>query len=536
VSEPRVRPAEASAWDAAVSSVGGDHFRPDIEGLRAVAVLAVLAFHARIPLLQGGFIGVDVFFVISGYLITGLLVRELRSAGRIDLRRFYARRARRLLPAALVVIAVTLLASWFLLPTIDFPDVARDGAAAALYVSNYRFALVATDYFAAQSAPSPLLHYWSLGVEEQFYLFWPLLLLMVARVWSLRRLWAVALAVAVASFALSLWITGVDAPWAFYSLPTRAWQLALGALAALGVLAIPARWPSLVASAVSALGLALIVAGVLLIKPATPFPGVAALLPAAGAALVIVGGERHRGPVGRALATPVPRWFGRISYSLYLWHWPVIVIALTMGPELSLADRVLLLALTFVLSLFTYLALENPIRRNGWLMANAARALVPALLLTGTGVAAAYGNARLAVRDLDPQQRVIAASAAEPSTARARAGCVQDYETVTPAPCVFGDGRRVIALFGDSHADHWSTPLIEAGRKNGYRVVTWLKNSCRASRISVWSAELKRPYAECDRWREQAIGPHGEWRPALLPGFVLRADEVFAVLHRTEAR
>ena len=217
-----------------------------------------------------------------------------------------------------------------------------------------------------------------------------------------------------------------------------------------------------------------------------------------------------------ALALPPLQWIGKLSYSLYLWHWPVIVYAGMLAPELTPVERLCCLALTLALSAFSYHLIENPIRRNGWLTANAARALVPALLLTGTGVAAAYGNARLAVRDLDPQQRIIAASAAEPSTARARAGCVQDYETVTPRPCVFGDGHRVIALFGDSHADHWSTPLIEAGRKNGYRVVTWLKNSCRASRISVWSSELKRPYAECDRWREQAIAEIIQAKPALV--------------------
>ncbi|TGR64120.1 acyltransferase, partial [bacterium M00.F.Ca.ET.194.01.1.1] len=165
---------------------------------------------------------------------------------------------------------------------------------------------------------------------------------------------------------------------------------------------------------------------------------------------------------------------GLWSYSLYLWHWPVIVYAGMLVEELTFAQRFACLGLTLALSALSYHFIENPIRRNGWLMANAARALVPALLLTGTGVAAAYGNARLAAHDLDPEQRIIAASAAQPSTARAKAGCVQDYETVTPKPCVFGDGQRMIALFGDSHADHWSTPLIEAGRKHRYRVVTWL--------------------------------------------------------------
>jgi peptidoglycan/LPS O-acetylase OafA/YrhL len=546
VSEPRVRPAEASAWDAAVSSVGGDHFRPDIEGLRAVAVLAVLAFHARIPLLQGGFIGVDVFFVISGYLITGLLVRELRSAGRIELRRFYARRARRLLPAALVVIAVTLLASWFLLPTIDFPDVARDGAAAALYVSNYRFALVATDYFAAQSAPSPLLHYWSLGVEEQFYLFWPLLLLMVARVWSLRRLWAVALAVAVASFALSLWITGVDAPWAFYSLPTRAWQLALGALAALGVLAIPARWPSLVASAVSALGLALIVTGVLLIKPATPFPGVAALLPAAGTALVIVGGERHRGPVGRALATPVPRWFGRISYSLYLWHWPILILGPLLIGHGGVRIRIALALVSILVAALSTWLIETPFRvgRGSRLPSGRTLAMagssslavaVAAVLASGTLFAAPVADIPQPSLPAsgDPQPALLPPVLSgpipgdlRPTLAQARDDrgpigqetCVTLIVETQPDPCVVGDeqGTTTVVLYGDSHAAMWLPAIELMAADRHWRVVPVIKVACPPYEVSVWRPSLGRPLTECDQWRPLAMDVIAREHPAII--------------------
>ena len=215
------------------------HFRPDIEGMRAIAILAVLVYHMGVPGFPGGFVGVDVFYVISGFLITGLLKRELIATGRVSLSNFYARRLRRLLPAALVVIAVTVAASAFLLSSLRFPDVAGDGAAAALYVSNYRFALNATDYLAATDAPSPLLHYWSLAVEEQFYLVWPLLIMVGARLLSVRRLGWLVLVVGVASLALSIVLTDVAAPWAFFSLPTRAWELAIGAGVALGMLRVP---------------------------------------------------------------------------------------------------------------------------------------------------------------------------------------------------------------------------------------------------------------------------------------------------------
>jgi peptidoglycan/LPS O-acetylase OafA/YrhL len=540
------RSAEASAWDSAVSSVGGDHFRPDIEGLRAVAILAVLAFHARIPLLQGGFIGVDVFFVISGYLITGLLLRELRSSGRIDLRRFYARRARRLLPAALVVIVATLVASWFLLPVIDFPDVARDGAAAAVYISNYRFALVATDYFAAQSAPSPLLHYWSLGVEEQFYLFWPLLLLVATRLWAVGRLWAVALGIAVASFALSFWITQVDAPWAFYSLPTRAWQLALGALAALGILALPARWPSMVAAAVTALGLGLIGAGVLLITPSTPFPGIAALLPAAGSALVIVGGERHRTFFGRALATPVPRWFGRISYSLYLWHWPILILGpLLIGHGGILLRIALALVAIGVAALSTWF-IETPFRVGGGSRLPSGRTLVfagssslavalAAVLVSGSLFAApiadvprpslpASGDPQPAL--LQPDLSGPIPDGLRPTLAQARDDrgpigqetCVTLILETEPDPCVVGDpsATTTVVLYGDSHAAMWLPALELMAADRHWRVVPVIKVACPPFDVSVWRPSLDRALTECDRWRPLAMDLIAREHPAIV--------------------
>jgi peptidoglycan/LPS O-acetylase OafA/YrhL len=209
-------------------------FRPDIEGLRAIAVGLVLLYHAAVPGFGGGYIGVDVFFVVSGFLITGLLIRELRETGSISLPAFYARRLRRLLPAVALLIVVTVGVSVVLLPPLRAGDVAMDGVAAALYVSNLRFAIQATDYLQSELAPSPLLHLWSLGVEEQFYLFWPALLLLLrgSGTERIRRIGFLAGGVVVASFALSVWLTSANAPWAFFSLPSRAWELGIGALLA----------------------------------------------------------------------------------------------------------------------------------------------------------------------------------------------------------------------------------------------------------------------------------------------------------------
>ncbi|RWB51203.1 acyltransferase family protein [Mesorhizobium sp.] len=491
-------------------------FRPDIEGLRALAVAGVVAFHFGLSALPGGFAGVDIFFVISGYLITRHLTTEISQSGRLDFLRFYARRARRLLPVALFVIAATLAAGAIILSPEEQALYSKGAMFASAYMINLWLIRWSFDYFANDAANNPFIHYWSLSVEEQFYLAWPALLMLAAWLKPGKRTIMFAIGIAgLVSFAVCAWLTPISQPWAFYFSPLRAWEFAAGGLASM----VPA-WPlqnrPRLALAFSLCGLALIAFAYLTFSEEAPFPGFLALVPVAGTVLLLLAGaaDARSGP-SALLALPPLQWIGKLSYSLYLWHWPVIVYAGMLVEELTLAQRLACLGLTLALSALSYHLIENPIRRNGWLMANAARALVPALLLTGTGVAAAYGNAALAVRHQNPEQRSIAASAAEPATARAKA-CVEGYDTVTPKPCVFGNGQRMIALFGDSHADHWSTPLIEAGKKNGYRVETWLKSSCRPSRYSYFVTKLNRDYRECDQWREQAIKEIIAAKPSLV--------------------
>ena len=276
-------------------------FRPDIEGLRAVAVLAVVLFHAGVPGVGGGFIGVDVFFVISGFLITGMLWREVSTTGGVRLSRFYGARARRLLPASATVGVLTTIGSAILLSPLELRDVLGDGIACALYVGNYRFAQQGIDYLASDRPPSPFQHYWSLGVEEQFYLIWPPLI--IAAAWLIRRgrqrtghgaasttPYLVVLAlVAAVSFTASVITTRTMAPVAFFSLPTRAWQLAAGGLIALTA----AQWrrlPAIAAAIAGWAGLAVILVACTQLGVTTPYPGTAALLPVLGAALVIGAG------------------------------------------------------------------------------------------------------------------------------------------------------------------------------------------------------------------------------------------------------
>jgi peptidoglycan/LPS O-acetylase OafA/YrhL len=385
------RPARAS-----------DEFRPDIEGLRAVAVLAVLAYHAGVPGLRGGYVGVDVFFVISGFLITGLILRELERTGAVSLPAFYARRARRLLPAAACALVATVLVSAFVLPPLRVPDIAGDGVAAALYSANIRFALQSTDYLRADLAPSPLLHYWSLGVEEQFYLFWPALLLLVGRGRSKPTV-NIAIAVVVigiASLALAIVLTSVAAPWAFYSLPSRAWELALGAIVVVGSRAfLPGTRLSVLAGC---LGLALVCLSAAVFDTSTPFPGTAALMPTIGTAFILVAGlRRPRSGVARLLALPPLRFLGKISYSLYLWHWPALLLpAAALGRALPLRVRFALALLVIPVAAASHRWIEEPIRQGRLAALRPSRtlamagaiSLIAAILSVGSGV---VGSTRL---------------------------------------------------------------------------------------------------------------------------------------------
>ncbi|WP_327256970.1 SGNH hydrolase domain-containing protein [Streptomyces sp. NBC_01244] len=527
-------------------------FRPDIEGLRAVAVLAVLAFHAGVPGLAGGFVGVDVFFVVSGYLITGLLVREAITTGRIRLLDFFSRRARRLLPSAAVVLgAVALAGAWLTVP-LRRADLEYDVVVAALSAANWRFVAQRTDYLAAGHEQSPLLHFWSLAVEEQFYLVWaPLLALIVlgaAR--AVRRGRAVRSAVALAavpivlaSFALSLRWTDHSPSLAYLATPSRVWQFGVGALVAL----LPwhlMRGPRPLRLLCGWAGGAAIVWSVLAYDAATPYPGHAALVPTLGAAAVILAAIPGRGErstpgiygIGRLLAGRGPRAVGRLSYNLYLWHWPVLVLA---EARFGAQDWPVKAALTLAAALPAYATMrwvEQPLRRSRTVSELPRRGLsvgitavvlpVVLALVVGTTTLNLLGPATpVHLGGLPPGatsgphllsrtgSAPLEAGPVVPAPAQARKDFPPDGDcevapAVTRSPdCLFGavDSPDRIVLLGDSHAGQWFSAMLAMASQRGWALQEFVKQGCPLPQLAVDSPQLGRAYRECDTWRGDTL-------------------------------
>ncbi|MEP6565126.1 MAG: acyltransferase, partial [Mesorhizobium sp.] len=287
-------------------------FRPDIEGLRALAVSGVIAFHFGISSLPGGFVGVDIFFVISGYLITTHLVQEISETGQLNLWRFYARRTRRLLPAALFVILATLAVGYFILSPAEQALYSKGAMFASAYMINLWLIRWSLDYFAADAANNPFIHFWSLSVEEQFYLAWPTLLLLAAWLRPGKRTAILAIGlIGIVSFVFCVWLTAVSQPWAFYFSPLRAWEFAAGGLATMAPAAFWRNRPML-ATAQACIGLALIAGAYLMVTEASPFPGVIALVPVAGTVLLLLSGSGERNVASAMLGLPPMQWIGKL--------------------------------------------------------------------------------------------------------------------------------------------------------------------------------------------------------------------------------
>ncbi len=352
-------------------------FRPDVEGLRALAVLLVVLYHAGVPALTGGFVGVDVFFVISGFVITGLLLRERFATGKTQLLKFYGRRSRRILPAATLVIALTLLASYHWLGFIVGDQTANFGMSADLFYSNFHLIASGTSYLSSQQEPSPLQNFWSLSVEEQFYVFYPTLFILTAIFWkriSTRlKLSALLTGGIIASLTWSILQTSSNSVAAYFSPFTRGWELALGGLIAVSSLHLR-NLPPFFASSITWIGLGGVLFAALAYTSSTPYPGIAVALPVVSAGLVVAGGAARPKLGAEALLgfSPV-QLLGKLSYSLYLLHWPILIIAAEYaGHSLPLRTNLGLVLIALAVSIACYFAVENPLRRwqylarSGW--------------------------------------------------------------------------------------------------------------------------------------------------------------------------
>lgn len=496
-------------------------FRQDIEGLRAIAVLAVVLFHFETGALPGGFVGVDIFFVISGYLISGLLLNELERTGSIDLWRFYGRRARRLLPVSLLVTAVTLLVALFLLAPSEQMFAAKGALASSLYASNFWFMTSLADYFAPESALNPFLHTWSLSVGEQFYLVWPAFLIILWRRRPNVRAMAIAIgALTLLSFTLCLWLSNLEQSWAFYASPTRAWEFGLGALAALKPVTEWAR-RSRAAPPLGRLGMAVLSATLLLLTEDAHFPGWIALVPAlATVAVLISGASGRRGGSLELFHLPPMQWLGRHSYSIYLWHWPIVVYASILDVADPVAKIVICSLLTLICAAASFRLLEHPVRASAWLAARPIRSVGLGATLTVVGSVIALTSAQ-AARDFSAhpsQAELIRSIEAHPLASGSGRNCLIHFTEVEPVKCTFGANNPswTVVLFGDSHADQWSTPLAQLATEQGWRLVTLLKASCSVADIRAYNNLLRRDWPECTQWRDRAMEEIRRLQPDLV--------------------
>ena len=483
-----------------------------IQGLRALAALLVTLFHAK--WVNGGFIGVDIFYVISGFLITGLLLREIERTGTINFKEFYARRFKRLLPTSFFVLLVTAVASWLLIPATMRSSLGRDIIAASLYVSNYLFAWWQADYQNLDATPSPVIHYWSLAVEEQFYLIWPLLILFffIAATKFKKKILLTFLVAAVTalSFIFSIYQTETSPIWAFYSLPTRAWELGLGALL---VLLPPIKTKKLV----GLLGFILIIVSAFIFGETTAFPGVNAVLPVLGTVMLISTINSWPPFLNDVANSRMFQWLGEISYPLYLWHWPLLVLPSTyFARPLAIYERILAIIATIILADLTHRFIEEPFRKHKTepiLVFKRSGVITLVSVLIGTAIIFSSSD-KIDVSGIN--------GAVSLAQIKARPlvyddGCHANYAQTKSDECIYADTKsdKTMVLYGDSHAAQWFPALVEIASRSGYRLISLTKSACPSVdtvRLDQGGFKMSR----CKQWRINTIKRIQEINPDVL--------------------
>lgn len=536
-------------------------YRPDLQGLRAISVLLVLLFHLMPDIFKGGFVGVDAFFVISGFLITSLIVREVEATGTLRLAEFWARRMRRLLPVATLVLFVALFAALAFVPATDWINTASQTLASALYVQNWMLVAQAVDYMARESGATVVQHYWSLSIEEQFYFVWPLVVALCAYI--ARKSGAAIRTVAAFPIAAILVVSLIwsivvlrGVPEAYFTTTTRAWELAIGATLAI-------YWPKISWSAktrvgISWVGFAMLVTSAFVIRQGFNFPGWIALLPTLGTAFLILGNQTPKAAATLLGKQPL-RYIGDISYAIYLWHWPLIVVAKQL-PQMQALPlwqfNLLIIAATLTLSIITKYLIEDPFR-NG-ILAFGLRRPRRALFIGGSFATATVLIASISVvaartwlreekiaADLKEKERAAiypkseypGAAALDPKNPAPvptglrvipnpliaehdmdgkHAHCMGLTGSFAIRPCEFGDrnGTKSIVLIGDSHAMQFGTALEKIAKLHAWRLVVLTKPACPFGDFPVfWEGYLR---GECEHWKKESFKIITAMKPDLM--------------------
>jgi peptidoglycan/LPS O-acetylase OafA/YrhL len=489
-----------------------------IQALRAIAATLVVLFHAKLA--PGGFIGVDIFYVISGYLITGIIIKEITLSGAFNYRNFFSRRAKRLLPASINVLILTAFGAWLFLPPTIRSSLGQDIFAASIYVSNYLFAWWQNDYQNLNATPSPVIHYWSLAVEEQFYLLWPLIIFTLWKIGRQRLVFRGVLGITILSFLFSLFLTNAAPIWAFYSLPTRAWELGVGAL----LLFIPKgllEKKSVARTLIVWLSALTLLYGVIRFSDNTPFPGTAALYPVLATALLIAFIHSWPPILNDFSRLRFVQWLGGISYPFYLWHWPLLVIPSTrFGRPLTLLERFLLIALTALAADLTHRFIEKPFSRRK--LSNRQTTKF-ALAATLSGVMVASAILLTTKDDISlPNGRSVSIAAVMQKPKIYDDGCHANYGNKNSPECLYGDvnSKRKIVLYGDSHAAQWFPALEKIAIDEGFALISLTKSACPAVEVDrVNSGAFKN--SDCNAWRDNSIQRIKELKPeaVIMSGF-----------------
>ncbi|MEU5376004.1 acyltransferase family protein [Streptomyces sp. NPDC002387] len=552
-------------------------YRPDLQGLRAVAIMMVVAMHCGLLDIHGG---VDISFVLSGFLIGSQLLGEISRTGKVALGKFWARRFRRLAPGASLTIVVTAVFAWFFAGPFSFRDYMRDGFAASLSFINWRLAENGTDYFANDGSQSPYQHFWSLGIEEQFYVVAPIALVVVAwlsRVLTRSRfLIGLFLAVAIAgSLYLSVTQTKSDQPLAYFGTQTRVWELALGVFVALNARLL-SRMNLWLAGFLSWVGILGAVGTALLINEHTPLPGYAVAGPVVGAALVIAGGcAAPRLGAEKLLDNPVFNFIGNASYSWYLLHWPLLILfPEIIDREFGYADRWRVAVLSFLLAVCMHYLIERRFKANVRMVQIPWRGILMGLSLTATAAVAMTLAVRVVPLNLSialsgnsaaamgfsgtDSVKAAVAERATPEVSekyllgapkdQTEHGCIDNIDVtkfVMRDDCIIGDpdGKKTVVVFGDSHSWQWDNAFQEVGKNLHAKMVTIAKGGCSPEAYKITREDLGRDYSECTSWRKSAMDYISKIKPDVIvvtdraqPTATRKgAEDTFAALKATGA-